>query len=153
MSVISRVGDFCILRFYLCIYRYGSSPSVYILTAVSQTISFNYFIFIVFSTHKQEHKRQSEVSLHTQLNWQPHYSLLQACPTLTQERTQLCRLSGSLTGWISGLSVSWMAETRSERDRRSITTKLSSKTKQFLPCTNCLVLFHHDPNKRHDPKK
>ena len=89
----------------------------------------------------------------TQLNWQPHYSLVQACPTLTQERTQLCRRSGSLTGWISGLSVSWVAETWSERYRQSITVKPSNETKQFLPCTNCLVLFHHDPNKRHDPKK
>ena len=73
------------------------------------------------------------------------YSLLQACPTLTQERTQLCRLSGSLTGWISGLSVSWVAETRSERDRRNITVKLSNKTKQFIFYTNWLVLFHDDP--------
>ena len=40
--------------------------------------------------------------------------------------------------------MSWVAETRSERDRRSITVKLSNKTNQFLPCTNCLVLFHHD---------
>ena len=29
LSMISRVGDFCVLRFYLCIYRYGSSLSVY----------------------------------------------------------------------------------------------------------------------------
>ena len=45
MSVISRVGDFCILRFYICIYRYGSSLSVHstlrrILAAVSHKISF-----------------------------------------------------------------------------------------------------------------
>ena len=49
MVVISRVGDFCVLIFYLRIYRYGSSLSVYstlrrILAAVSQTISFNYCI-------------------------------------------------------------------------------------------------------------
>ena len=36
------------------------------------------------------------------------------------------------------------AETRSEQDRRNITVKLNNKTKQFLPCTNCLVLFHHE---------
>ena len=65
----------------------------------------------------------------------PTIIYLQACPTLTQERTQLCRLSGSLKGWIPGLSVSWVAEPRSERDRRSITVKLSTKTKQFLTCT------------------
>ena len=29
LSAISRVGDFCVYRFYLCIYRYGSSLSVY----------------------------------------------------------------------------------------------------------------------------
>ena len=29
LSVISRVRDFCVLRFYLCIYRYSSSLSVY----------------------------------------------------------------------------------------------------------------------------
>ena len=29
LSAISRVGDLCVLRFYLCIYRYGSSLSVY----------------------------------------------------------------------------------------------------------------------------
>ena len=45
LSVISRVGDFCVLRFYICIYRYGSSLIVYstlrrILVAVSHTISF-----------------------------------------------------------------------------------------------------------------
>ena len=42
VSVISRVGDFCILRFYLCICRYGSSLSLYstlrrILAAMSPT--------------------------------------------------------------------------------------------------------------------
>ena len=50
LSVISRVGDFCVLIFYLCIYRYGSSLSVYstlrrILAAVSPTTSSNYCIF------------------------------------------------------------------------------------------------------------
>ena len=45
VSVISRVGDFCVLRFYICIYRYGSSFSVYstlwrIVAAVSHTTSF-----------------------------------------------------------------------------------------------------------------
>ena len=44
VSVISRVGDFCVLGFYLCIYRYGSFLSVYstlrrILAAASQIIS------------------------------------------------------------------------------------------------------------------
>ena len=29
LSAISRVGDFCVLKFYLCIYRHGSSLSVY----------------------------------------------------------------------------------------------------------------------------
>ena len=45
VSVICRVGDFCVLRFYISIYRYGFSLSVYstlrrILAAVSQTTSF-----------------------------------------------------------------------------------------------------------------
>ena len=45
VSMISPVGDFCVLKFYICIYRYGSSLSVYstlrrILAAVSHTISF-----------------------------------------------------------------------------------------------------------------
>ena len=46
VSVIFRVGDFCVLRFYICVYRYGSSLSMYstlrrILAAVSHTISFS----------------------------------------------------------------------------------------------------------------
>ena len=50
MSVISRVGDFCVLRFYIFIYRYGSSHSVYstlrrILAAVYHTLSFTCCIF------------------------------------------------------------------------------------------------------------
>ena len=93
------------------------------------------YSLLVFSHTNKSTKDNLKFHFITQFNLQPHYSLLQACPTLTQKRTQLCRLSGSLTGWISGLSVSWVAETRSERDRRSITVKLSNKAKQFLPCT------------------
>ena len=49
MSMISRDDDFCVFRFLLFIYRYGSSLSVYstrrrTLATVSQTISFNYCI-------------------------------------------------------------------------------------------------------------
>ena len=159
VSVISRVGDFCVLRFYICIYRYGSSLSVYstlrrIQAAVSHTISFTVLFFISFFTHKQEDKRQSEVSLTTRSSTDS--------PTIVYFKlAQLSRRKGhnyadsqdSLTGWISGLLVSWVAESRSERDRRSITVKLSSEAKQFLHSRllNCLLLFHHDPNKCHDP--
>ena len=45
VSVISRIGDLCVLTFYICIYRYGSSLSVYstlrhTLAAVSHTKRF-----------------------------------------------------------------------------------------------------------------
>ena len=53
VSVISRVGDFCVLIFYICIYRYGSSLSVYsplrrIIAAVSHTINFTCCILDLF---------------------------------------------------------------------------------------------------------
>ena len=55
--MISRVDDFCVLRFYLCIYRYGSSLSVYstlrrILAAVSQTIKFQ-LLYSLLVSHTQ----------------------------------------------------------------------------------------------------
>ena len=151
--MISSVGDFCILIFYTR-YLYLSirllpqrvqHASAYPSSSVSHN-RFHLLYYLLVSSHTTKSTKDNLIfHFTTQLNWQPHYSLLQACPTLTQERTQPCRLSDSFTGWISGLSVSWVAGTRSERDRRSITVKLSNKTKQFLPCTSCLVLFHHDP--------
>ena len=157
--MISRVGDFCILRFsslYLSI-RLLPQRVQHALAYPGSSVSHNTFQLLyslLVSSHTNKSTKDTpKFHFTTQLNWQPHYSLTKACPTFTQERTQVCRLSGSLTGWISGLSVSWVAAMRSERDRRSITLKLSDKTKQFQPCSNCLVLFHHDPNKRHDPKK
>ena len=59
MWVISRVGAFCVLRFYLCIHRDGSPLSVYKQHAEAypaaelQTITFNYhyccLLFLTFS--------------------------------------------------------------------------------------------------------
>ena len=157
MSVISRVGDFSVLIFYICIYRYGSSLSVYstlrriLVACLTQQVSLVVF-FISFFTHKQEHKRQSEVSLTTQLNWYPHYSLLQACQLSrgkgynytdsqahSQARSQACRCLG------------WQNRGVSEIGDASPS---SSATKQnnFYPVLNRLILFHHDPDKRYDPK-
>ena len=55
----------------------------------------------------------------TQLFWEPHYTIYSKLAQLTQERVELCRLSGSLTGWISGLSVSRVVRLRGRRRSRN----------------------------------
>ena len=110
----SSVGDFCVLRFYLLLYYLSTRllpqrvqhSSAYPGSSVSNN-KFQLLYCLLVSPHTTK-RTKDNLKFHftTQLNWQPHYSLLQACPTLTQERAQLCRLSGSLTGWILGLSVS-----------------------------------------------
>ena len=71
MSAISRVGDFCVLRFlplYLSVRllpQRVQHASAYPGGSVSDNkFQLLYSLGISFSTHKQEHTRRSEVSLH-----------------------------------------------------------------------------------------
>ena len=81
MSVISRVGDFCTLRFYLCIYRYGSPLSVYStlrrILAASSGVSNNKFQLLsslLVSPYTNKSTKDSlKFHFTTQLNWQPVY--------------------------------------------------------------------------------
>ena len=157
-SVISRVGDFCVLRFYICIYRYGSSLSVYstlrrILAAVSHTISFSWLYSLLVSSHTNKstkdnlkfHSQNSSTSSPTTV----YFKLAQLSPRKghnfadSQAHSQAVSETCRCLGW-QNRGVSEIGEA----------SPSSSATKQnnFYPVFNCLVLFHHDPNKRYDPK-
>ena len=139
VSVISRVCDFCVLRYYICTYGYGSSLIQHASAYLSSSVSHNKFHLLhslLVSSHKNKSTKDN-LKFHSQHNstGSPTIVYFKLAQLSRRKGHNSCRLSGSLTGWISGLSVSWVAESRSEQDRRSITVKLSNKTKQFLPCT------------------
>ena len=73
-SAISRVGGFCALRFYLCIYRYGSSLSAYstrrrTLAAVSSDNKFNLLYSLLVSPHTNKSTKDNlKFHLTAQLN-------------------------------------------------------------------------------------
>ena len=76
LSVISRVGNFCVLRFYICIYRYGYSLSAYstlrrILAAVSHTIKFHLLYSLIVSSHTNKSTKYNLKfhSQHSSTNW------------------------------------------------------------------------------------
>ena len=147
---LRRVLHLCLSRRLLPQRVQHASACILAQQCLTQQVSVVVF-FIIFFTHKQEHKRQSQLSLTNSSIGSPTISLLQGCPTLTQERTQLCRLSASLTGWISQACkcLGWQNRGVSAISEASPS---SSATKQnnFYPVLNCLVLFL-EPNKRYDP--
>ena len=150
------VGDFCVLRFYICIYRYGSSLSVYstlrcILEAMSHTICFTFSLLVSSHTNKSTKDNLKFPSQHSSTGGPTifYFKLAQLSRrkghnyTDSQAHSQAESQTGRCLGW-QNRGVSKIGEA----------SPSSSATKQnnFYPVLNCLVLFHHDPNKRYDPK-
>ena len=68
--MIFRVGDFCALRFNICIYRYNSPLSVYstlrrILAAVSHTISYTWLYSLLVFSHTNKSTKDN-LKFHSQ---------------------------------------------------------------------------------------
>ena len=150
------MGDLCVLRVYLCIYRYVSSLSVYstlwrILAAVSHTISFTYSLLV--SSHTNESTKDN-------LKFQSQHSSTSSPTLACFKLAQLSRRKGhnyadsqahSKAGSQACRCLGWQNRGVSEIGEVSPS---SSATKQnnFYPVLNCLDLFHHDPNKRYGSK-
>ena len=102
----------------------------------SSSVSHNKF-HLLYSLLVSSHTNKStkyNLKFHTQHSstGSPTIAYFKLAQLSRRKRHNFAESTGSLTGLISGLLVSWVAESRSERDRRSITVKLSNK---FLPFT------------------
>ena len=126
--------------------------SVYPSSSVSHN-KFHLLYFLLVSSHTNESTKDN-VKFHSQ-----HSST--GSPTIVYFKlAQLSRRKGhnyadsqahSQAGSQACRCLGWQIRGVSEIGKASPS---SSATKQnnFYPVCNCLVLFHHDPNKRYDPK-
>ena len=146
MSVISRVGDFCVLRFYIYIYRYGSSLSMYsmlrrILAAVSICPHTSKSTKDNLKFHSQHSSTGSSTIVYfklAQLSRRKGHNYADSQAHL-QAGSQACRC------------LEWQNRGVSEIGEASPSSSVTKQNNSH-PALKCLVLFHHDPNKRYDPK-
>ena len=151
MSVISRVGDFCVLRFYLCILSTRLLPQrvQHALAYPGSSVSHNKFhslYSLLVSSHTSKsikdilkfHSQHSSTGGPTivyfklaQLSRRKGYNYADS-QAHSQAGSQACRCFG------------WQKRGVNEIGEASPSSS-ATKQKQFLPCTNRLVLFHHDP--------
>ena len=157
--MVSRVGDFCVLRFYIRIYRCGSSLSVYstLRRILASSVSHNtfyllYSLFVSSHTNKSTKDNLKFNSQHSSFGSPTvivYFELAQLSPRNghnyadSQAHSQAGSQAYRCLGW-QNRGVCGIGEA----------SPSSSATKQnnFYPVLNCSVLFRHDPNKPYDLK-
>ena len=156
--MISRVGDFCVLTFlhlYLSI-RLLPQRVQHALAYPSSIVSHNKFYLLYYllvsshtnkstkdnlNFHSQHSSTGSPTIVYFKLAQLSHRKVHNYADSQarSQAGSQACRCLGRQNRGVSEIGEA---------------SPSSSATKQnnFYPIHNSLVLFHHDPNKRYDPK-
>ena len=90
------------------------------------------FFVLGTATHTKEHKTNTKFRSNNNaaLLAAPIQQSAQSLSDSLSGKDTICRLSCSLAGWISGLSVSWVAQSRSRSERVDQATLLSTARDQ-----------------------